>query len=65
MTKHEKADRIEHLISIFMHIKQISASGGIDLLCLEGMSKLYDLADSEKIQAELDAVRKRRIDPTS
>jgi hypothetical protein len=65
MTKHEKATVIEHLISSFLNIKKLSGSGEIDRLCLDGMNKLYVLAESDKIQKELDEVRKRRIDPTA
>ena len=65
MNKHDKAVIIDHLICTFMHIKKLSYSGEIDRLCLEGVSKLVNLAGTEKIQEELDEVRKRRIDPTN
>ncbi len=65
MTKHEKAVIIDHVISIFMHIKAESNCGEIDRLAMCGVSKLVELAESEKIQKQLDEVRKRRIDPTS
>ena len=65
MTKHEKAVIIDHIISILMHIKSVSMCVEIDRLAMCGVSKLIELAESEKIQKELDVVRKRRIDPTN
>jgi hypothetical protein len=48
-----------------MWIKTLSVSGEIDRRCVDGIDKLVRLADSYGIQAELDEVRKRRIDPTN
>lgn len=65
MTNHDKAIIVESLISTFMNIKKLSSCGRIDQLCTAGVSKLVDLTNAEQIQAELDEVRRRRIDPTA
>ena len=65
MTKHDKAVIIDHVICAFMTIKSISMSGAIDKLCMDGVSKMVTLADTERVQKDLDEVRKRRIDPTN
>lgn len=63
--RHKRAGIIDHLICQFMWIKTLSVSGEIDRRCVDGIDKLVRLADSYGIQAELDEVRKRRIDPTN
>jgi hypothetical protein len=65
MTKHDKAVIVDGLVCTFLHIKKLSFSGDIDRLCLDSISRLCNWADAENFKAELDEVRKRRIDPTS
>jgi hypothetical protein len=48
-----------------MRIKVLSGSSAIDQICVEGVSKLYELSEAEGVQRELDAIKERRFDPTN
>lgn len=62
--RHKLGGAIEHLIGEFTRIKTLSASAEIDNRCVDGISVLMNMADAAGVQAELDELRKRRIDPT-
>ena len=68
MEKHESAVIAEQIICIFMQIKKHTSptpfGARIDELALAGIDKVYQLAEVEQFQKELDEVRQRRIDPT-
>lgn len=62
--RHKRAATIEHLIKAFMVIKSMSRSAEIDRICVDGVSKLYEMSEAYGLQKELDEIRSRRIDPT-
>jgi hypothetical protein len=66
MNYHEKAVIIEHIIGIFQSIKKLPRyADDIEQLCETGIGKLMVLAEVQGLQDELDALMKRRIDPTN
>lgn len=64
ISKHELAATVSHVLGLLMKIEAISASGEIDRLCKDGMSKLYNLSGAAEIQKQLDEIRARQLDPT-
>ena len=64
ISKHELAATVCHVQGLFFKIKAISAKGEIDRMCLDGISKLYNLTNAAEIQQQLDEHRARLVDPT-
>lgn len=64
ISKHELAATVSHVQGLFLRIKELSSSGEIDRLCLDGISKLYNLSGAAEIQKQLDELMARRLDPT-
>ena len=61
--KHALAGSVEHLYSLMLRIKGISAQGRIDDCCMDGLNRLDKLKEHFDITELVREIHSRRIDP--